>query len=495
MRRKTICILAALGAVLGGGILLGSTVSASAAELETPDVPVATAVTSMTGEPDWQNEYGVRRYFDESGNAVTGEQEIDGVYYLFDYTGVQKTGWRTVNGVRRYYDPETGEMVSGWLTYCDNRYYADEETGKQTGEFQKDGKRYLLDDTYGQQQLGLCTFADKTTSYYDEDGEVLSGWVTADSGKVYYFDSNYAMQTGWQNIGGEKYYFASDGVMRTGFQDISGARYYFDADGAMHYGFLNLNGDTYYLNDQGKMVKSWQKLNGQNYYFNASGVMQTEWQMIGGKLYYFGYDGAMQKNKEVFCYYDSEHWGNYYLQSDGSGISVVCYRLNQATLKPHYSFVVYNRQTKNHSQWTTYISNKDKQILQNFINKNFKKGMTREQQLWTTLNWIHTNVEYAYVQNSAWAQITNKSYVDAIFTYRKGQCIQYNAAIASMMAYLGYDVNLVQGWVGGVGNQHFWCEVHINGKTYVMETGNEGKNGSWMHFLDPYSDATEYVQY
>ena len=70
--------------------------------------------------------------------------------------------------------------------------------------------------------------------------------------------------------------------------------------------------------------------------------------------------------------------------------------------------------------------------------------MTREQQLWTTLNWIHTNVEYAYVQNGAWAQITNKSYVDAIFTYRKGQCIQYNAAIASMMAYLGYDVNLVQ---------------------------------------------------
>ena len=132
MRRKTICILAALGAVLGGGILLGSTVSASAAELETPDVPVATAVTSMTGEPGWQNEYGVRRYFDESGNAVTGEQEIDGVYYLFDYTGVQKTGWRTVNGVRRYYDPETGEMVSGWLTYCDNRYYADEESFRRT---------------------------------------------------------------------------------------------------------------------------------------------------------------------------------------------------------------------------------------------------------------------------------------------------------------------------------------------------------------------------
>jgi hypothetical protein len=48
--------------------------------------------------------------------------------------------------------------------------------------------------------------------------------------------------------------------------------------------------------------------------------------------------------------------------------------------------------------------------------------MTREEQLWTTMEWIHNNVEYAYVQNGAWAQITNKTYVDAVFTYRKGQC-------------------------------------------------------------------------
>ena len=40
-------------------------------------------------------------------------------------------------------------------------------------------------------------------------------------------------------------------------------------------------------------------------------------------------------------------------------------------------------------------------------------------------------------------------------------------AMAAMMAYLGYDVNLVQGYVMSEGNQHFWCEVHINGKTYV----------------------------
>ena len=69
-----------------------------------------------------------------------------------------------------------------------------------------------------------------------------------------------------------------------------------------------------------------------------------------------------------------------------------------------------------------------------FIQQHFKAGMTREEQLWTTMEWIHNNVEYAYVQNGAWAQITNKTYVDAVFTYRKGQCIQYNAAMAAMMA-------------------------------------------------------------
>ncbi|MFR6495635.1 MAG: hypothetical protein ACLUOF_03820 [Ruminococcus sp.] len=152
--------------------LLGSTVSASAAELETPDVPVATAVTSMTGEPGWQNEYGVRRYFERIRKRCDRGAGDRRRVLSVSITPACRNRLAYRQRVRRYYDPETGEMVSGWLTYCDNRYY-DEETGKQTGEFQKDGKRYQLDDTYGQQQLGLCTFADKTTSYYDEDGEVL----------------------------------------------------------------------------------------------------------------------------------------------------------------------------------------------------------------------------------------------------------------------------------------------------------------------------------
>ena len=448
--------------------------------------------TQLTG---WQKIDETWHYYDSvTYEAAVGAQQIDGTSYLFDYSGAQKTGWRTVNGVRRYYDPETGNIVSGWVDYCDHRYYTDADTGKKTGELQDGEERYLLDAETGQQQLGLCTFSDHTVSYYDANGKPVSGWVK-DKGKTYHFNSKHLMQTGWQDFGGKRYYFASSGVMQTGWQELSGAKYYFDSDGAMHKGFLRLDNSTYYLNSQGKMAKSWQTVNGQKYYFDNNGVMQTDWKMIGGKLYFFGDNGIMQKNKEIFCYYDEKHYGDYYLQADGTAISMACYRLNQASLKPHTSFVVYNRQKSSHSQWTSYISAKDKQILQKFIQQHFKAGMTREEQLWTTMEWIHNNVEYAYVQNGAWAQITNKTYVDAVFTYRKGQCIQYNAAMAAMMAYLGYDVNLVQGYVMSEGNQHFWCEVHINGKTYVMETGNAGKNGDWMHFLEPYSEATEYIQH
>lgn len=43
MKRKTICFLAAFGAILGGSMLFGGT--ASAEEAEVTDVPVATEVT------------------------------------------------------------------------------------------------------------------------------------------------------------------------------------------------------------------------------------------------------------------------------------------------------------------------------------------------------------------------------------------------------------------------------------------------------------------
>lgn len=169
--------------------------------------------------------------------------------------------------------------------------------------------------------------------------------------------------------------------------------------------------------------------------------------------------------------------------------------LNAANLTPHASFKVYNRQKKTTTSYTYKLSSKDITILQNFAKTHFTANMTREQKLRITLNWINKNVTYATGSN--WNQISGKSWVDAIFTYRKGQCAQYNGAMAAMMAYLGYDVNVVQGYRGTWNTnywQHFWCEVNIGGITYIMETGNYGKNGDWSYFLARYSQTSGYIR-
>ncbi len=170
-------------------------------------------------------------------------------------------------------------------------------------------------------------------------------------------------------------------------------------------------------------------------------------------------------------------------------------RLNGATLKSHRSFKVYNRQGKKTTSYTYTLSDKDIKILKKFAQTHFKSGMNRADKLMTTLNWINKKVKYAL--GSDWDQIVSKSWVDAIFTYKKGQCAQYNGAMAAMMAYLGYDVNVVQGYRGTWKTnywQHFWTELKIDGITYVMEAGNYGRSGSWMYFVAKYSETSGYIR-
>lgn len=170
-------------------------------------------------------------------------------------------------------------------------------------------------------------------------------------------------------------------------------------------------------------------------------------------------------------------------------------RLNAATLKSHRSFKVCNRQGATTTSYTYTLSDKDIKILKNFAAKHFKSNMTRDEKLWVTLDWINKNVKYA--RGADWNQIVSKSWVDAIFTYKKGQCAQYNGAMAAMMVYLGYDVDLVQGYRGswqGSHWQHFWCELKIDGLIYVMETGNYGENGNWMYFVARYKETSGYVR-
>lgn len=144
---------------------------------------------------------------------------------------------------------------------------------------------------------------------------------------------------------------------------------------------------------------------------------------------------------------------------------------------------------------TVTLSENDIAILDKFAKEHFTDSMTDTEKLQYTLTWINRNTNYAYTTTD-WNKISRRSYVDAIFNIKTGQCMQYNGAMVSMMRYLGYDADLVLGWRGSwPGNywQHYWGEIEIDGTKYVIEAGNYGKSGSWSYFLVPYDRTDKYI--
>ncbi len=207
-------------------------------------------------------------------------------------------------------------------------------------------------------------------------------------------------------------------------------------------------------------------------------------------------------NKKEYFYYVIA-----YKKADGKTYSSNTYdcissdspesRMNGATLKSRKSFKIYDAQGKKTKEYRTVkLSDSDIKTIEKFAKKNFTKGMTAAEKVRVTLEWINKNVKYASASKD-WNAISGLSYVNAIFNKKMGQCAQYNGALASVMAYLGYDVSMVKGYRGsttGYKTQHFWTEVKIEGKTYVMETGNYGRNGNWSYYCMTYAECGGYIK-
>ena len=155
--------------------------------------------------------------------------------------------------------------------------------------------------------------------------------------------------------------------------------------------------------------------------------------------------------------------------------------------------VVNTRTKKNGTAWTVSLSKKDKSILNKFAKKHFKKGWSDMQKAQYTLEWINRKVDYA--KGAKYNKIAGLSYVDAIFNKKSGQCLQYNGAYAIMLTYLGYEARIVQGWRGTPKYKwsHYWCEIKIDGKWYLMETGNYKDSGDWSYFCATYRNAGGYM--
>jgi len=143
----------------------------------------------------WQGIDNVPYYFDTfNGKMLTGEQYINGHWYLFNDKGQMQRGFQKVmeNGKEKtvYYNYD-GWMLYGWQGIDDVPYYFDTFNGAMmTGERYINGHWYLFNDK-GQMQRGFQKVMEngkEKTVYYNYDGWMLYGWQTI-NGKRYYFDT------------------------------------------------------------------------------------------------------------------------------------------------------------------------------------------------------------------------------------------------------------------------------------------------------------------
>ncbi|MBQ9766230.1 MAG: N-acetylmuramoyl-L-alanine amidase family protein [Lachnospiraceae bacterium] len=134
--------------------------------------------------------------------------------------------------------------------------------------------------------------------FFENSGELKTGWVQDDDGKWYYMDAETAdMKTGWvcSPASGLWYYMeTSNGHMLSAgwvCDPESGRWYYLDADGAMCTNWITVDGKWYLLDKNGAMCTGWNLVDGNWYFLNNSGEMLTGWQKIGDKEYFFDAKG------------------------------------------------------------------------------------------------------------------------------------------------------------------------------------------------------------
>ena len=179
----------------------------------------------------------------------------------------------------------------GWWWKITGGDYAKNET------LTLDGRVYRFDQN-GYMLTGWV-YWDGAWRYHNGSGAQVTGWVNLGGSWFYLTPKTGAMVTSWQMVGDKWFFFASNGVMKTGWLYTSGAWYYLDPSGSMHTGWLQMGSNWYFMGDSGAMTIGWKPIGGTWYYFDASGRMVTGWQQIGGVWYYFGTGGDM---------YTGGHW-------------------------------------------------------------------------------------------------------------------------------------------------------------------------------------------
>ena len=262
----------------------------------------------------WLTLNGKKYYYDKNGHKVFGEQTIDGSKCLFDKnTGelksqskpnvivkpVTSNGWKTVNGKTFYYSK--GKAVTG-QQHIDGKWYLFGSDGAMKTGFQwiSDQHKTCYYNGKGQMQYGQ-QHIDGKWYLFGSDGAMKTGfqWIS-DQHKTCYYNGKGQMQYGQQHIGGKWYLFdKNNGAMKTGLQWISDQRKtcYYNGKGQMQYGQQHIGGKWYLFDkNTGAMKTGFQWISNQRKtcYYNGNGQMLYGRQYINGRWYTFNrWTGAL----------------------------------------------------------------------------------------------------------------------------------------------------------------------------------------------------------
>ncbi|MBR3403002.1 MAG: hypothetical protein IKG67_12285, partial [Parasporobacterium sp.] len=303
-------------------------------------------------------------YIDSNGNYATGDREIDGKVYGFNFSngalytdrqgytsgGIKmKSAWYEYQpGIYWYYD-ENGNVVHNKWKKIGGKWYYFNGSRMATGDLLINGKLYHFSDsgvwdgktTYYKNGWNLI----KGRYYYYDSTNGLAKGLKTINGRTYFFEPNGAMavnglqyvygnyyvfnsngtmlKKAWYNQGGNTWIYAdADGKAVTGLQTIGGKQYYFGNNGyesfylATH-NTLSSDRKTFYaINDEGVVVKiytangtGWKKTEEDTWLYSEKGAFVRGYQKIGSDFYYFSYNGSMMAN-----YYDP---GYGFFGSDG----------------------------------------------------------------------------------------------------------------------------------------------------------------------------------
>lgn len=285
--------------------------SKSAVVASTTAQPTASSKPAETKQPvvtadGWQGNSYYR-----NNQALTGWQNISGVWYNFDQNGQRLKGQNTVGNNTYVFDDQGKMEHSQWFWDSKNYHWLNADGSSQTGWGKINSAWYHFD---AKTNMSTGWLNDNGSWYQlgtNKEGWIHTGWYK-DNTTWYHMNNNGVMNTGWYNDGWNWYYLENWGGMHTGWYSDTRSWYHLDTNsGAMNTGWYMVGGHWYHSNASGAMNTGWYK-DGQTWYHLANwGGMDTNWYKDGSTWYHLASWGGMNTGwfNDGWNWYHLANWG------------------------------------------------------------------------------------------------------------------------------------------------------------------------------------------